>query len=392
MMGCSSKFSDLCVQRPSLVMLITFLGSMLLTALAMTDFPALAQGGMEASDSLVQKRVTAANMLTVKRANATVRTSYLYYDAAAGNALTEENLRKVCKFESAMFHHAAYRALCTTEVATGNCAAMPSLVTLLFTQDNIDADGNTCIPSSLGVVSLGSQRCMTTCALNPDWQFHLKRLANPSLAANESVQVYNMYKQYGAAFVGNDISTDGSTVYSRYVRSKVTTEDYQETVKEVLDPVARTEGLDSSSKLRVYYQDDDAFLNVLIQDMMLAAASIIIVFLYMWFNTQSLFLTICGLFEIIISFPIAFFVWGVMLGQEHYTILQMMTLFILLGIGADDIFVLQDAWRQSAAQPRQISGTKLARFEWAYNRASNAMLSTTFTTFMAFVSTALLRR
>ena len=59
--------------------------------------------------------------------------------------------------------------------------------------------------------------------------------------------------------------------------------------------------------------------------------------------------------QIIISFPIAFFFWSTIMGQKYYNILQMMVLFIILGIGADDIFVLQDAWRQSAVQKDTIS-------------------------------------
>jgi hypothetical protein len=56
--------------------------------------------------------------------------------------------------------------------------------------------------------------------------------------------------------------------------------------------------------------------------------------------------------------------------------------------GADDIFVLQDAWRQSAVQRKEISGSKLTRFAWAYRRASNAMLVTSITTCMAFIAAA----
>jgi predicted RND superfamily exporter protein len=50
--------------------------------------------------------------------------------------------------------------------------------------------------------------------------------------------------------------------------------------------------------------------------------------------------------------------------------------------------VLQDAWRQSAAQPAAISQDKVKRFAWAYRRASNAMTVTSFTTFMAFAAAA----
>lgn len=59
-------------------------------------------------------------------------------------------------------------------------------------------------------------------------------------------------------------------------------------------------------------------------------------------------------------------------------------IFIILGIGCDDIFVFMDAFRQSELQPSAISGSLETRFAWAYNRAALAMLSTSVTTTLAF--------
>ena len=59
-------------------------------------------------------------------------------------------------------------------------------------------------------------------------------------------------------------------------------------------------------------------------------------------------------------------------------------MYIILGIGADDIFVLFDAFQQS---PRQHGSAY--RLSWALRRAVSAMAVTSFTTFAAFVVTAL---
>ena len=54
-----------------------------------------------------------------------------------------------------------------------------------------------------------------------------------------------------------------------------------------------------------------ALNDFIMPDMMMAMASFAFVFLYVMFNLSSLFLAICGMFEIVISLPLAFFVWKV---------------------------------------------------------------------------------
>jgi hypothetical protein len=57
--------------------------------------------------------------------------------------------------------------------------------------------------------------------------------------------------------------------------------------------------------------------------------------------------------HIILSFPFAYFFIQVFLDIGKMGLLNFMSLFIILGIGADDIFIFVDAWKQSAiVKPR----------------------------------------
>eukprot|EP00462_Mataza_sp_D1_P024935 CAMPEP_0175132088 /NCGR_PEP_ID=MMETSP0087-20121206/6891_1 /TAXON_ID=136419 /ORGANISM="Unknown Unknown, Strain D1" /LENGTH=1082 /DNA_ID=CAMNT_0016414425 /DNA_START=38 /DNA_END=3287 /DNA_ORIENTATION=+ len=127
----------------------------------------------------------------------------------------------------------------------------------------------------------------------------------------------------------------------------------------------------------------------LFNDMIFIVGSFVFVFAYMWYNLQSVFLTICGMLEIILSMPLAFFCWSVLGQQKYFNTLMMLGLFIVLGIGADDIFVFCDAWAQSGLQAKHISGSIETRFAWSYRRAVSAMTVTSATTFFAFLSSAL---
>jgi len=65
-----------------------------------------------------------------------------------------------------------------------------------------------------------------------------------------------------------------------------------------------------------------------------------------------------------------------------------MTIFIVSAIGADDIFVFMDLYKQSAYQ-RDLCCDIRTRMNWVYSRASWAMLITSATTCAAFICTAL---
>ena len=103
-----------------------------------------------------------------------------------------------------------------------------------------------------------------------------------------------------------------------------------------------------------------------------------------YLQTGSFFIMLIGIFEILVSFPIAAFVWFVVFQQKGITNLMFIGVFVILGIGADDIFVYVDAWKQSAYEDKSISGSLETRFAWAYRRAVIAMTSTSVTTFFCF--------
>ena len=92
------------------------------------------------------------------------------------------------------------------------------------------------------------------------------------------------------------------------------------------------------------------------QDLLKLGLSFALVFFVLWYATSSLFITCAGLFNIVISFPLGLFVWAVVLGEPGVTYLMYNGLFIILGIGCDDIFVFMDAFRQSLDEPPHISG------------------------------------
>jgi len=168
-------------------------------------------------------------------------------------------------------------------------------------------------------------------------------------------------------------------------------EEKRETFEDALLPVLyglKKEAEEDDPDLEIYYWNLNQIGYYLNNDLRFVMMGIFFVFTLLFWQTESLFVSSCGLFEILISYPCGLFVWHVIFQQPYVTYLMYSGIFVILGIGADDIFVLSDAFKQASLQPPHISGSLETRFAWAYNRAASAMLATSLTTCAAFASCA----
>ena len=382
----------------------------------------------------------------------------IYYEAevTGDNLLTEASLLAICEFERTTLMEKGLRRYCRANefcacpldgdtrpgatffppmcaAAATNCANVvgsdpPAALSL-----SLPANPKT---ATIALFTSDAARC----ELVPDWREKLKILAS----VDGSEQAWADAHAGGARDIANQVKNYVDTVFDRdfYATYNATggastTSLYLRSVLALAEPVGGSgdftadvlPGLLDDLKnvagpgVRFYYRDDDFMQKQMFKDLRFAGVSIVFVLLYLWFKTTSFFLAAIGILEMLLSIPLAFFVWRALLGRGYFVFLQvrylcpllaaadeswrflffflrlthsltrsstlflqMMVIFIILGIGADDIFVLMDAYKQSKAQPSYISGSTETRFAWAYRRASNAMTVTSFTTFMAFVA------
>mmetsp|Transcript_21686 Transcript_21686/g.76147 ORF Transcript_21686/g.76147 Transcript_21686/m.76147 type:complete len:1073 (-) Transcript_21686:77-3295(-) len=134
---------------------------------------------------------------------------------------------------------------------------------------------------------------------------------------------------------------------------------------------------------------EDEFLIIILVDLSLAVGSMFVVFGWLWFQTQSLTVALAAIAEILLSLPTALFFYRMIFQLKYISGLVAMCLYIVLAIGADDVFVFMDAYRQSLYQDAEVTKSFANRMLWTYRRAAGAMLITSFTTMCAFMATAL---
>ena len=120
---------------------------------------------------------------------------------------------------------------------------------------------------------------------------------------------------------------------------------------------------------------------------MWSVGSILFVFSYIWIHLGSLFLAVTSMIMILLSFPVAQFIYTIFLGIKFNAALNQLTIFIIMGIAADDIFVFCDAWKQSGTHGL-IAYSKKKRMAYAFRRAQKSIFVTSTTTCVAFLANA----
>ncbi|XP_072218641.1 protein dispatched homolog 1 [Leuresthes tenuis] len=88
----------------------------------------------------------------------------------------------------------------------------------------------------------------------------------------------------------------------------------------------------------------DLFQDYLLTDTVYPAIAIVIVLLVMCVYTRSVFITLMTIIAIISSLIVSYFLYRMVFNFEFFPFMNLTALIILVGIGADDAFVLCDVW------------------------------------------------
>ena len=146
-------------------------------------------------------------------------------------------------------------------------------------------------------------------------------------------------------------------------------------------------------RVRASWRDYPAFEHEadtsLLQDALWCVGSVIFVCCYMIWHTQSAIIAAGGIACVAASFPVCAWVYRVVLDIEWMGAFNFIALFLVIGIGADDIFVVVDYWRQARAGRCSRTGVttdRTLRLAWALEHAAVSMACTSATTAVAFAT------
>ncbi|KAL5008655.1 hypothetical protein ScPMuIL_014236 [Solemya velum] len=146
----------------------------------------------------------------------------------------------------------------------------------------------------------------------------------------------------------------------------------------------------SSDSLSICYISGLMFnwdvLRQALTDMKLAIGSFLFIYVFMILQTASIWIASWGLFSIISSFFFTNLVYRFVLGYNYFGFFHIISIFIILGIGADDIFVFYDTWRLAGGNEWPSLSHRLSA---CCMKASKSTFVTSLTTCVAFLVSAL---
>jgi hypothetical protein len=104
-------------------------------------------------------------------------------------------------------------------------------------------------------------------------------------------------------------------------------------------------------------------------------------------HTKSPWLTFLGILQIIFGVPLSYFVYVFIAGLDFFPFLNFIGVFVAAALGADDLFVAVDKFKNARIQNPTGSTEDIAAV--AFPDAASAMLLTTSTTAVAFFATCI---
>lgn len=288
------------------------------------------------------------------------------FETDSGNILTPEHLTQIRKIEEAITKLPNYSTFCRFATQSGPCRKPDSLLRFFDDKD----------PSFQNISGVLFE------AYNNS---NYKAILQTMLGNEDSViRTDKVYSRITRLFFwsGLPLKKDPSTKESD---SERITDFYTKVVLPHLDEVAKSPG----AGLKMLYTSALFYAHLIegqiMRDLALAAGSFIFIFTFLCIQVRSFWIASWAMFSIMGSFMATNLIYRCIIQFEYFGIFHVLSIFIILGIGADDVFIFLDSWRDTGLYDYP---SLEHRFSDAYRRAAMAMAVTSITTAAAFLASA----
>lgn len=301
----------------------------------------------------------------------------LYFREENGNVLTKDNLQRIKNVEDDFFLDATFQAdFCL--LGPGGSCTKPSSILRFFDGSYSALDSTFNDPdfdNVEGVLHLASTLNQTKVSL----QRYLGR--NAVITSTSAVsEVTRCMLSLGLPLEGYANATHNQEQQDEDIKAFMVDSFLVKGDGYFESGVGPMEFVYNSFTLLILFISRQVFL-----DLALAGGSFLFIVFFVCFQTQSFWVGLFGILSIITSFFGANILYRVVFDFRYFGIFHVLAIFIILGIGADDLFVFFDNWKTTG----KFQYPSLAhRLSDCYRKASLAMLFTSLTTAMAFIISA----
>ncbi|KAJ8042916.1 Protein dispatched-like 1 [Holothuria leucospilota] len=152
--------------------------------------------------------------------------------------------------------------------------------------------------------------------------------------------------------------------------------------KNINDSLVKIVGLDFA--LKAYLFND-----ISMSDMLLVAMGVVSVIIIIWVYTGSLVITVGSVANMLMSFVLSYFFYYIVFRMKFFPFLNLTSVVLIIGIGADDTFIYVDLWKAVREKIGRSENNRALVLEEATRHAFLTLLVTSLTTSAALFVTAI---
>ena len=303
----------------------------------------------------------------------------------AGTIFTPAHLQTICEVENQLLAHESYPSLCRLETWDPNTTLGPPI----SCAPSIDSSA----PPAELACACARQSCQWSanggCSVaEAFYSAHTHADGSRDCARLSSAAVASVLQRGSVMqelfFIGREITTKGFTSRTRSLLKlgspttgyRVLPSDGRKDVQQtkVLNPFwavieeallsafGMSDYMDGPTEVNqltvvfwAHVWEDGIFSDTVAADLNWALGSIVFVLVVLCYHTGSVFLGGLGMLQILLSLPCSLCIYRSILGIDFVTQMHVLTIYLVLGVGADDLFVFFDAWVQSEFEPRVLA-------------------------------------
>mmetsp|Transcript_17976 Transcript_17976/g.20409 ORF Transcript_17976/g.20409 Transcript_17976/m.20409 type:complete len:952 (+) Transcript_17976:4057-6912(+) len=297
---------------------------------------------------------------------------WIVYEQKKGNLFTPEAISEINRLEGGFPEIKNYSRVCFRRLqqdGSRECQISPSSAVEFFPSGSTQTQINTSLENIFNDTTTYNR---------------VRTLFDKDLTReNKSSKWLRTSVRFGAPIIDDD-----GKRYNYYLDDEEPQDDFMEDFS--LDAADYVQDFDSEWVKTYYYNQlwfQKKFDELVLEDFGFIIISICFVLLYMMVHTRSLVIPLVGMFNIILAFPMAYVLYRFVFQVSFFNMMSLLSVFVILGISADNMFVYMDTWKQAAEHDLLMNNLERQTI-WTYRKAAHAMLVTTLTTFCAFMATA----
>ena len=337
---------------------------------------------------------------------------YIYESTDGSDIYTPMNLYHMCKVETTMLGTEGFEDVCQVS-SDGNCTLPMTSIVVYFYEFESVSDWNCTLLSSTHINDK-KQPIYDALATPAGQETYGIWLSRDAVDLGYST-LCNSFWSFGTPLAGYESDTDRKEeqfeVYQEFLSSldgsvdgveaalfdKFNIDDNADGVFAYYPSPYMSEPAVSTLKVSWFslFNLQNEFVRLLQSDLFFAIFSVVFVVFWIRMHTGSTVTSLGGIYMIVMSLPFTILIYKKVFSIPFYSELHSLVLFIVLGVGADDVFVLNDSWKLSRhIYPADITNgqhreTVHRRLYKCYRHTMSTVFNTSFTTSMAFIATGL---